>query len=177
MPSRGKWPTFWLTRQRNRPCFGRNMTIHALSVYRRIYIIFRVLVIWSPHCISLPMQWIITFSAEDPFIGCDNHTERCSVSPAQLFCAVVPSLPNPFVQLYPVLVLCLILLCSCTLYLYSVQSFCAVLHCTCILFNPFVQLNKYTLYLYMLIYLCTDVRCTCTLNYSPSYILRLCKST
>ena len=139
MPSRGKWPTFWLTRQRNRPCFGQNMTIRALSVYRRIYIIFRVLVIWSPHCISLPMQWIITFSAEDPFIGCDNHTERCSVSPAQLFCAVVPSLPNPFVQLYPVLVLCPIPFYSCTLYLYSVQSFCTVVPCTYTLLTYFCK--------------------------------------
>ena len=113
------------------------------------------------------MQWIITFSAEDPFIGCDNHTERCSVSPAQLFCAVVPSLPNPFVQLYPVLVLCPIpfysvpctctlsnpfvqlypvfVLCpipfySCTLYLYSVQSFCTVVPRTYTLLNDFLQL-------------------------------------
>ena len=101
------------------------------------------------------MQWIITFSAEDPFIGCDNHTERCSVSPAQLFCAVVPSLPNPFVQLYPVLVLCLILLYSCTLYLYSAQSLSTVY--PVLVLCP-ILLCSFTLYLNSLQSLCTVVQ-------------------
>ena len=71
--------------------------------------------LWQPHRKVL--------SQSRPTLLCS-----CTLS-TQSFCAVIPwtcTLPNPFLQLYPLLVLCPILLCSSTLYLYSLQSLCTV---------------------------------------------------
>ena len=152
MPSRGKWLIFltYMAKKLSLLCALATIWLFVLCLFIGGSALCIVFSWFKVHIVSLYQCNGSTHSQLRIHLLVVTTTQKGAQS--------VP--PNSFVQLYP---LCPILLCTFTLYLYSLQSLCTV-----------VQIYPVFVFAHLLVYRCT---LHFTLSYSPSYILRLCKST